>query len=293
MGISPSVVVSETGIKPCHLIEGQDRRVMIHTPRIPTEHGNITVNTLHQERLTADSFMADGFIPDADGFKRKECPSCEICIPVRINLHDFNEAAGQNAKLRNERKKLRDINGDMRSIVQAGLPPIATEFESVKYAHKHADLYQRYTAVRFPLKREFNAVAELEGMARYRGFRPHHLDVVSAGNRLAGTTIFHIAERSAYGTVFFYEPALLKDGIGHYMMLETIRTLQQRDIDYLYLASWSSRPSPLSWKSKLTPLEMLIDGEWVRFNHNDMRAMRDRDHPAYPASRRPELKAQP
>jgi len=266
------VLVSLDRAMPCGLVAGNPWRRHLWS--------NFDFTASNPKAL-AEEYLENGFVPLKDGFRKRACVDCDLCVPVRIDLENFDEQVTDSKKLRSERKHILRHNDDLETFFRNDLPPIGIFTDGGLALSPHVQLLEKYTHARFPLKKKFNAAVEVQSM-NYPGFDPVSLDLVAPQNFLAGVSIAHIAHHSAYATKIFFDPSLTKQGMGLYLMLETIRLLKDQNLKYLYIAEWTKSTSSLSWKDKLTPFEIYIDDEWIRYDHRDIRIIRDHRHDIYP-----------
>ncbi|MCB1538825.1 MAG: hypothetical protein KDJ49_07650 [Alphaproteobacteria bacterium] len=220
-------------------------------------------------------FLEDGYIPTEAGFTKPVCRDCHACIPLRLPLADFVPDG--------EFRKTAAHNDMLKQAVFDGLP---------RFDHNGRDPFSRLYTVFQNAVHEQGYAAHRSGayfnyLSGYVGTDPFYITLRDAEGGLRGVVIAHGYETAAYGTQFFYDPALRQQGIGQALVLRLIAHLQEHtDMKYLYFGFWTNKPGPLSWKSKFLPMEFYLNGEWVRVDSRaGVRALRDPRFPAQPAAR--------
>ncbi len=232
----------------------------------------------------AEALLRNGFFPRSDGYyERNACPACHVCAPLRVPVALFRENA--------EHRRVRRLNQHMAFEYGDGVP-------NIDHGGQQNDvvmLYQRYLQARFPdkLKSKPNAIAldpyvALGELRDITGLSARHALMRDDAGKAMAAIIYHIGEKhGAYGTVFFYDPALRKQAPGHFMVLRAIDDLKKKGVDYFYLGSWTRQASAYSWKIAYTPVELYLKDKWTApLDREGIRKIRDREQQAHhPAPR--------
>lgn len=222
--------------------------------------------------------MKDGAWPSPGSFTRLACP-CSICVPMRVAIQDFHFAS--------EHRRVMARNAHLEVGLHKGVPPFVKMHDT-----EHAQLYMDHMQARFPggndTPRDITeAKTALKNLGAFPGMDAMHINLRDENGVLRGCNVFHVAGKSSYATAFFYDPALRQNSIGMALTLHVIAYLREQGFEHQYLGVVSRVPSAYSWKDQLTPMDLLIDGRWQRFNgKGDFRGLRVNPALGYPAPRR-------
>jgi arginine-tRNA-protein transferase len=223
----------------------------------------------------ADAYLEQGSTPLGGGYSHLSCRSCNICLPIRVVLPLF--------KLRSEHRRVLSHNRRLRLEVHEGPPPnMPEDNEFTRLLHDYTNA--RFADAGWATVNLKDASGRLQMYETLPGLKPMHLTLRDEFGRLAGCNVFHTGNICTYDASFFYDPALLRTGIGHALTLMTIDHLRQAGFIYMHLGYYTRTPTPLSWKDKFFPLEVRVDGVWQRHDSKlTLRKLRADPAQAYPA----------
>ncbi len=219
----------------CSYIEGRAARMVFLDPvkRIDT--------------LTLSELSRQGFRRSGDFVYRPECNHCRQCLSARIPVADFVPNSSQKKALRQ--------NKDLRLVTRATFH--ATDV--------HYNLYERYIEARhadgdmYPPSRE-----QFEKFLVESCTDSFFLEMWLADQLMAVATCDRLDDGlSAVYT--FFEPEQDFRSLGNYAILKQIEWVKQQGLDYLYLGYWVPNSPKMKYKSQYSPLEVLLNGQWTRF----------------------------
>lgn len=188
---------------------------------------------------------------------RPGCASCRACEAIRVDVGHFRMSATQRRVLR---------RGDAQLTTEIGRPAATPE----KVA-----LYNRHKAARHLLTSD--GLIDDEGYEQF--LVETCTETVELVYRLAGTLVgVAVTDRAAdaLSAVYcFYDPDRAALSIGTYSILKQIELCRAWNLRYLYLGLFVHGCAAMTYKSRYLPHERLIDGEWKRFEKEEMQTTDD------------------
>jgi arginine-tRNA-protein transferase len=193
----------------------------------------------------ADTRLALGHRRTGEFIYETQCPSCNACEPMRIDVTEFRFSRNQRRVLNRGDRLLR--------VRRTGLIADAP----------HLDLFNRHRAIR--------GLAKADGhidLEEYEwGFVRSCFDSFEFGywldDRLVGVAICDLGEQAISAVYTFYEPTLGKLSLGTYSLLNQIRFCQANDYRYLYLGYYVANCPHMNYKARFKPHQQLLAGKWV------------------------------
>lgn len=213
------------------------------------------------ERLRA------GYLSEAFSAAANICPSCNLCVPLRVNLDAVVESKTQ--------KRMRHVAADTLETFNtygAGLPVLVP-------------FYRAYMEARHPQSKMATFTEQ-----HIRNIFSHFTDMMvthsNAPTKIQSVALMDVHKGEATLDMIVYNPNYKQNGVslGHLSWLEAQSYAQAQGIKYLYVGSYNAGPK-LAYKATRNPeaLEAFVDGEWKKFDpakHTqgpDYRAMLKRD----------------
>lgn len=230
----------------CSYIDGRAARMVFLDPvkRIDT--------------LTLSELSRQGFRRSGDFVYRPECSHCRQCLSARIPIADFVPNSSQRKAL----KANQDLRLETRSTIHA--------------TDVHYQLYERYISMRhadgdmYPPSRE-----QFEKFLVESCTNSFFLEMWQADKLMAVATCDQLDDGlSAVYT--FFEPELAHRSLGTFSILKQIEWVKQQQLPYLYLGYWVPNALKMKYKAQYTPLEVLLNGQWVRLPENMSKEEMDR-----------------
>ncbi len=190
-------------------------------------------------------FLAYGYRRNGNCMYNMRCPTCKLCVPIRIRTEEFQP----NRNQRRVWKKNQDVH---------------VEVAPLTMSHENLELLQRFLSTRFP---DGRSTAE----NYYSGF---FITSISRcfeiryriGEQLLGVAVVDGAPTWMNAVYFFFDPEQggRSPGTLNILTLNHICTTQK--IEYLYLGYWIEGHSGMGYKNAFHPHELLIDGVWQERN---------------------------
>ncbi len=84
--------------------------------------------------------------------------------------------------------------------------------------------------------------------------------------RLVAASVIDILSDGISAVYNFYDPFEKKRSLGKYLILYLVNYAAEKQLPYLYLGYWVKGCRKMNYKIKFHPLEILVDGKWLRIN---------------------------
>ena len=226
-----------TAPTPCPYLPGRDeRKVFAH---LPISEG-ATVN---------DALSQVGFRRSQNIAYRPACDGCDACVSARLPVRDYQLS-------RSERRVLARNADVKRHLVEA--EATLEQFE----------LLRRYLSARH----SEGGMADMTwpdyvAMIEDTAVRTHVIEYRTEpkdrgpGDLIACALVD--ALQDGLSLVYsFYDPALLKRSLGSFVILDHLVQATSAGMPFVYLGYWVSGSVKMDYKSRFSPLEVLMPGGW-------------------------------
>jgi len=210
------------------------------------------------ERVARTAFADPTATPDlraqtvlaANGFRRSggimyrpSCPSCQACIPVRIEAEAF-------VPRRNQRRVIAR-NSDLVSRKVALAP---TDEQLV--------LFERYQRLRHPEGAMFVEDAERYLAFFASGFATTQAYELRREEELVAVMVVDHLLDGLSAVYTYFEPELGARGLGTYAVLWQIAETRRQRLRWLYLGYLIEETHKMAYKAAFRPQQRLIGGAW-------------------------------
>ena len=221
-----------TGPLPCPYIPGQVERNLFTEMRGPG------APALHDQLAKA------GFRRSHHIAYRPSCPSCNACVPVRVDVAGYRP--------RRSHRRIVARNGDL---VAAQLPASATREQYALFR-----LYQRQRHS----GGEMSAMsfADYHAMVEDSSVETHVIEFRSADTRLRACCLLDRLGDGLSAVYSFYDPGETTRSLGTLMVLDLIRRARESNLQYVYLGYWIAASDKMAYKTRFNPLQALGRSGW-------------------------------
>ncbi len=190
------------------------------------------------------SYLATlGFRRSGNHVYRPHCEHCHLCVPVRLNVEQFN-ASKQQHRCWNKNTNITPLS------------------HPVRYNEEHFNLYSRYLKARHP-----NGGMDPSSKIAYNDLINSHwcdseLLEFRREQQLVAVAVMDKLSDGLSAVYTFFEPELANLSLGILAIQHQIALLRQRRLKWLYLGYWNSESQKMSYKTHFQPLQYFIDGQW-------------------------------
>ncbi|MCB1927970.1 MAG: arginyltransferase [Rhodocyclaceae bacterium] len=230
-----------TGPYACSYLPERMARSQVATP------GHLIDTPVYSE-LVHNGFRRSGVFT-----YRPYCDTCRACIPVRIPVSRFEPDRSQRRCQRANQELL------------AGERPLA-------FSEEHYALYKRYQA-----SRHAGGGMDQDSREQYAHFllqsnvetRVVEFRDPSRRGSLRMVCVIDCLTDGLSSVYTFFDPDLVRLGLGTYGVLWQIETCRQLGLPYLYLGYWIRDSRKMSYKARFHPLEGRVGGLWRELTQRD------------------------
>ncbi len=222
-----------TPAHPCSYLDEQQATTVFVDPHFP-----LTME--HYSHLATLGFRRSG-----EHVYRPECAQCNLCIPVRIPVHDFRPN-------RNQRRCLRRNNDLTISSVEA------------VFSEEHFKLYRHYMS-----SRHAGGGMDKDDPDAYQSlisapWCDSRLIEFRLQQKLLAVAVIDQFKQGLSAVYTFFEPESGSRSLGVFAVLSEIRMLQEGGQDWLYLGYWNPQSPKMAYKKNYAPLEFFDQQHWQR-----------------------------
>jgi len=189
---------------------------------------------------------------------RTECPDCVACVPLRIEVSEFEPS-------RTHRRILR--RGDQSLSIEIG-PPTLDE--------RRVQLYNRHKLLR--------GLGDENGLIDRDGYLAFLVETCCDSfemrffkeGELVGVAVVDRGNTSLSAMYCYYEPELGHLSIGTYAILKQLELCRFRAMQHLYLGLYVEGSPTMAYKARFFPHQQRRDGRWLDVPKPDKRAAQPR-----------------
>jgi len=252
-----SIVSGPTGvIIPCQPARGTDVQFNLIQPDLEKYFFNIPMacpyhlphQAIYRQALMnrvpdqiMAGYMAAGYRRSGNCLYTMVCPTCQSCVPIRLDPHLVRPNRNQKRTIRN--------NADL-----------TWEIAPLEASRQNLALCNVFLKNRFPDRD--NSAEEY-----YFGFFSNCITTTyeiryRLADRLVGVAIVDSGSDWLNAVYFFFAPDLARRSLGTFNIMTLIEHCRQQNIGRLYLGYRINEIAAMNYKGNFKPHQLLIDGEW-------------------------------
>lgn len=238
--IAPQFYV--TAPQPCPYLDGRMERKLF-----------TSLQGEYAEKLN-DALSKQGFRRSQNVLYRPSCAECSACLSARIKVADFTPSKSQKRTIRR--------NADIK---REAMSPWATEDQ---YALFRTYLDKRHADGGMADMDIFEFAAMIEETP----IRSRVIEYTRGqGNdkSLAAVCLTDVLDDGLSMVYSFYDPALEKDSLGTYVILDHIRIAREAGLPYVYLGYWVPGSPKMGYKARFSAVEVYRSGAWHPLGNPD------------------------
>ncbi len=239
--IAPQFYV--TAQHPCPYLDGREERKLFTA--LNGENAEDLNNTLSKQ----------GFRRSQNVLYRPSCPDCSACYSARIRVADFIPSKSQKRCLRKN-----------SFLTRSATSPWASE--------EQYDLFRTYLASRHAdggmadiNTFEFAAMVE-ETPIKSRIVEYTQMNTYEKPD-LAAVCLTDVFDDGLSMVYSFFDPDLIKNSLGTYIILDHIAIARDAGLPYVYLGYWVPTSPKMAYKANFSALEIYRDGDWRTLENPD------------------------
>ncbi len=208
------------------------------------------------ERLSDDALdilLANGFRRCGDFYYQNTCPLCRLCIPYRIVLNEL---------ILNRTQK-RTINKNSGMILKVNQTPYSTDEKICLYLKYQLNRHKN--SERFDDKEKNNLINSMQNQMFSNFGNTIELEYYS-NDVLLGFAIFDVGKTSISAVYSVYDPDLLKNSMGNYIILSSMNWARENNFIYYYLGLFLENHEKMDYKKNfgLAEIYNLEKDLWVK-----------------------------
>lgn len=190
-----------------------------------------------------NQLIQHGFRRSGSYCYRPHCKNCQACLACRIPVNEF--------KANRSQKRCLKINVELKmTVVNAG------------FNEEYFALYRRYLDSRHgdgsmadPDEGDFKQFLYCQWSSTQ--FLEFRLD-----NKLIAVAVTDIVSDGVSAVYSFFEPAMTKNSLGTYCVLQQIQYARELGLDFVYLGYWINNHPKMHYKNKFKPLQIFHNEQW-------------------------------
>ena len=206
-----------------------------------------------------NSLSKQGFRRSQNVLYRPSCADCSACLSARIKVSDFTPTKSQKRVLKRNAFLDRSASSPWATEAQYALFRDYLDSRHATGGMADMDLF------------EFAAMVEetpiRTRLIEYRDAETQTVDDLYEGVRAVCLT--DILEDGVSMVYSFFDPKLMRNSLGTYLILDHVEIARSLGLPYVYLGYWVPGSDKMGYKANFKGVEIYRDGVWETMTHPD------------------------
>lgn len=205
-------------------------------------HPSYPISTAVYAKLITKGFRRNG-----DDVYKPQCPSCNACIPVRVNVADFKPNRNQ--------KRCQSKNQHTQALIRPAV-----------FQPQHYELYKRYQRMKHPDSSMQYATADEYIRFLSSTWCDTFFVEFKIEQRLVAVAIIDYLDDALSAVYTFFDPDFAHYSLGVYAVLWQLEYAKCSKLDWLYLGYWIADCKKMRYKNQYQPLETFRNNRWQPYS---------------------------
>jgi len=192
-----------------------------------------------------------GFRRSGDLAYRPYCEHCQACVPVRINVSEF--------QLNRSQRRCLKRNQHLR-----------VNYHPAIFNVEHYDLYCRYLAARHIGGGMDNPTQETYTNFLTSSWSETEFIEIRSDKQLVAVAVTDYVHNGLSALYTFFDPEMKEYSLGTYAILQQIDIAKTRGLPWVYLGYWINNCKKMQYKQNFSGLEGYVDQNWQVLNHEKL-----------------------
>ena len=215
----------------------------------------------HAEALN-DTLSKQGFRRSQNVLYRPACADCAACLSARIRVADFAPSKSQKRTLKRNAQLARQATSPWATEEQYALFRRYLDSRHADGGMADMDIFEFAAMIEETPVRSRVVEYKLPGLAARLSEeagpgRDPHLE-----SDLAAVCLTDVLDDGLSMVYSFYEPALHRNSLGTYIILDHVEIARAAGLPYVYLGYWVPGSPKMGYKASFAALEIYKNGQW-------------------------------
>ncbi len=215
----------------------------------------------HAEALN-DSLSKQGFRRSQNVLYRPSCADCAACLSARIRVADFEPSKSQRRTVRRNAGLVRQASSPWATEEQYALFRRYLDLRHADGGMADMDIFEFAAMIEETPVRSRVVEYTLPGLAARVAEEAAPQAARHIESDLAAVCLTDVLDDGLSMVYSFYEPALQKNSLGTYIILDHVEIARAAGLPYVYLGYWVPGSPKMGYKASFGALEIFKGGRW-------------------------------